>query len=115
MLRALRLLVAALAAVSAAEPGFSSQPEGGTQPYFNKDDMEALLKKEHSQRISNVYDSKNGVQCVPRHSSARLPPHIFLSTSLFLSQVHVEHREAGALPGRRRRMRQGGAVIGVFS
>lgn len=29
---------------------------------FNKDELEELLKKEHSQKISNVYDPDTGVQ-----------------------------------------------------
>lgn len=38
-------------------------------PPFNKEELEALLKKEHSQRVSNIYDNENGIQCV----SATLP------------------------------------------
>jgi hypothetical protein len=29
---------------------------------FNKDELEAILKKEHSDRVSNIYDSENGIQ-----------------------------------------------------
>jgi len=29
---------------------------------FDKNELEAVLRKEHSQRISNVYDSANGIQ-----------------------------------------------------
>ena len=36
------------------------------KPPFNKDELEALLKKEHSERISNIYDSENGIQCAAR-------------------------------------------------
>ena len=32
------------------------------KPDFDKDGLEAILKKEHSQKISNIYDSKAGVQ-----------------------------------------------------
>ena len=33
-------------------------------PPFDKDALEAILKKEHSQKVSNVYDSENSIQCV---------------------------------------------------
>ena len=36
-----------------------TRAEGAT---FNKEELEKLLRKEHSQRISNIYDSANGVQ-----------------------------------------------------
>ena len=29
---------------------------------FNKAELEAILKKEHSDRVSNIYDSENGIQ-----------------------------------------------------
>lgn len=29
---------------------------------FNKDELEAILKKEHSDRVSNIFDSENGIQ-----------------------------------------------------
>lgn len=45
------LLLLALAALGAAE-----------DPPFDKEELEAILRKEHSQRISNVYDSANGIQ-----------------------------------------------------
>ena len=38
------------------------QAAGEETPPFNKEELEALLKKEHSQRVSNVYDSENGIQ-----------------------------------------------------
>ena len=44
-------LVAALALASAADAP------------FNKEELEAILKAEHSQKISNVYDSTNDIQC----------------------------------------------------
>jgi len=47
------LLVLVACAVLAVEPG---------APPFNKDELETLLRKEHSQRISNIYDSENGIQ-----------------------------------------------------
>ena len=31
-------------------------------PPFNKDELEQVLRKEHSQKISNVYDSATGTQ-----------------------------------------------------
>jgi len=43
-------LVAALALASAADAP------------FNKEELEAILKAEHSQKISNVYDSTNDIQ-----------------------------------------------------
>ena len=36
---------------------------------FNKDELEQLLKKEHSQRVSNIYDSEAGIQCAPCHAT----------------------------------------------
>ena len=54
MLRALCLLAALLVASHAA-------PEGETPP-FDKEELEKLLRKEHSQRVSNIYDSEKGIQ-----------------------------------------------------
>ena len=31
-------------------------------PPFNKEELEELLRKEHSTRISNIYDQENGIQ-----------------------------------------------------
>lgn len=47
------LLLLALAALGGAD----DEPEA-----FNKEELEKVLRKEHSQRISNVYDSANGIQ-----------------------------------------------------
>ncbi|KAL1526825.1 hypothetical protein AB1Y20_015517 [Prymnesium parvum] len=33
-----------------------------TPPPFNKAELEAVLRKDHSQRISNIYDSESGIQ-----------------------------------------------------
>ena len=41
--------------------GSSGAPEAETPP-FDKDNLEALLRKEHSQRVSNIYDSEKGIQ-----------------------------------------------------
>ena len=61
--RAFLFLVIALFAAARADDA----------PPFNKEELEALLKKEHSQKISNIYDSQNGIQCAPPlHSRARL-------------------------------------------
>jgi hypothetical protein len=35
---------------------------GAAEGGFNKDELEALLKKEHSNKISNIYDPDTGVQ-----------------------------------------------------
>ena len=48
------LVLCALIALGACE---------GTPPPFNKAELEELLRKEHSQRISNIYDQENGIQC----------------------------------------------------
>ena len=45
---------------SEVEAGFSSSEVPGAK--FNKDELEAILKKEHSDRVSNIFDSENGVQ-----------------------------------------------------
>ena len=36
--------------------------EADKAPSFNKAELEELLRKEHSQRISNIYDSENDIQ-----------------------------------------------------
>ena len=64
-------------------------------PPFNKEELEALLKKEHSQRISNVYDNEKGIQCVCSHAHSCLPfvccPRPRLMSAAFRRplQVHV--------------------------
>lgn len=51
------LLVALVAACRAADP----DPDvPGAK--FNKAELEAILKKEHSDRVSNIYDSENDIQ-----------------------------------------------------
>ena len=35
-------------------------------PSFNKQELEDLLKKEHSDKVSNIYDSDNDIQCARR-------------------------------------------------
>eukprot|EP00316_Scyphosphaera_apsteinii_P011088 CAMPEP_0119334522 /NCGR_PEP_ID=MMETSP1333-20130426/87493_1 /TAXON_ID=418940 /ORGANISM="Scyphosphaera apsteinii, Strain RCC1455" /LENGTH=78 /DNA_ID=CAMNT_0007344829 /DNA_START=19 /DNA_END=255 /DNA_ORIENTATION=- len=36
--------------------------KAGKQPSFNKVELEELLRKDHSDRISNIYDSENNIQ-----------------------------------------------------
>ena len=43
---------------------------------FNKDELEALLRKEHSQKVSNIYDSENGIQCAAPFCSRQPRAHI---------------------------------------
>lgn len=42
-------------------------------PAFNKEELEDILRKEHSQKISNVFDAANSIQCAP--SLMRLQRH----------------------------------------
>ena len=83
--------------------GSSGAPEAETPP-FDKEELEALLRKEHSQRVSNIYDSEKGIQCAPPHSPVTFfRPRFFFATSRSAAdpwQVHLEHRESGAVPGR---------------
>ena len=55
------LLVASafLLCASRAEEEVESSASGAK---FNKDELEAILKKEHSDRVSNIFDSENGIQ-----------------------------------------------------
>lgn len=89
---------------------------------FDKDALEAILKKEHSQKVSNIYDSENKIQCVcitnnPGKNSRIV--HVLLDRDviaparacLHASQVHMEYREADSVRGRRRRVQQGRALI----
>ena len=50
------LAVALLAALAAASED---------APAFNKEELEKILKAEHSQKVSNVFDAQNNIQCVP--------------------------------------------------
>ena len=59
------LLVALAAALSSA----------ADTPPFNKAELEALLRKEHSTRISNIYDQENGIQYVARPFPTAHPWH----------------------------------------
>ena len=52
MLRALCLLAALLVGVHAADE----------TPPFDKEELETLLRKEHSQRVSNIFDSSTNTQ-----------------------------------------------------
>ena len=61
MLRALCLLAALLVGVHAADE----------TPPFDKEELETLLRKEHSQRVSNIYDSEKGIQCASPHTPAK--------------------------------------------
>ena len=61
MLRSL-IVCSLLLACSAFE---AADPE---KPPFNKEELEEILRKDHSDRISNIYDSANDIQC------ARRPP-----------------------------------------
>ena len=143
----LRLVVAA-AALTFACAFEAADPEPGAA--FNKEELEKILRAEHSTKISNVYDSENGIQCAAPHRAPRMqPPSLLLPpllpppprcrrhrrrisrraavllppppplllppprlTRLPLSsaQVHVEHRAAGAVRRRRRRLLQGRAL-----
>ena len=75
-------------------------------PPFNKAELEAMLKAEHSQKIANIYDSATSTQCA---ANRKCPPislgdeipataPLFRSTALphdppvhLAPQVHLEH------------------------
>lgn len=101
MRRATQLLaLALLAALSRADDSLEPKPLP-----FQKEELEKLLKSEHSTRISNIYDSEAGIQCAApclrRAALRRRPP---APTSAPCVQVHVGCRESGALPWRRRQV-----------
>eukprot|EP00308_Calcidiscus_leptoporus_P006492 CAMPEP_0119364732 /NCGR_PEP_ID=MMETSP1334-20130426/11649_1 /TAXON_ID=127549 /ORGANISM="Calcidiscus leptoporus, Strain RCC1130" /LENGTH=94 /DNA_ID=CAMNT_0007380517 /DNA_START=55 /DNA_END=340 /DNA_ORIENTATION=- len=50
------LAIATLGCAAAFDAG------GLKPPSFDKAELEALLRKEHSDRISNIYDSANSIQ-----------------------------------------------------
>ena len=98
------LLLALLVALAHAEESAHA---------FNKEELEKLLKEEHSQRVSNIYDNEAGIQCALPGNVKHGLNHKLLTARVHAfsrPQVHVEHREAGALPGRRRRVLKGRAV-----
>ena len=53
------LLVASAVLLCASRASEVDSPPGAK---FNKAELEAILKKEHSDRVSNIYDSENGIQ-----------------------------------------------------
>mmetsp|Transcript_12527 Transcript_12527/g.25463 ORF Transcript_12527/g.25463 Transcript_12527/m.25463 type:complete len:83 (-) Transcript_12527:323-571(-) len=55
-----RLLVASALLVCAGRASGAESEVPGAK--FNKAELEAILKKEHSDRISNIFDSENGIQ-----------------------------------------------------
>ena len=81
-------------------------------PPFNKDELEGILKKEHSQKVSNVYDSQNDIQCADSRSTNIfvLVAHTPAPLTIFSPQVHLEHRDAGAVRRCRWRVHQGRAL-----
>ena len=98
------LLLALLVALAHAEESAHA---------FNKEELEKLLKEEHSQRVSNIYDNEAGIQCALPGNVKHGLNHKLLTARVHAfsrPQVHVEYREAGALPGRRRRVLKGRAV-----
>ena len=63
--RALCLLVLLCSALRGAS--FETADEADAKPpSFNKQELEDLLKKEHSDKVSNIYDSDNDIQCARR-------------------------------------------------
>ena len=66
----------ALAALVALARGFEAAEESAAPgAKFNKDELEKILKREHSDRISNIYDSENDIQCAtPVRASVRQQP-----------------------------------------
>lgn len=80
MLRGILVLV--LAALCACEEA---------QAPFNKVELEELLRKEHSTRISNIYDSENGIQCADCQSAnpTRCCARLTLRPRRRRSQVHM--------------------------
>ena len=67
----LRLVMAA-AALSFACAFEAADPEPGAA--FNKEELEKILRAEHSTKISNVYDSENGIQCAASRRAPRMQP-----------------------------------------
>lgn len=86
MLRAL-IVCSLLLACSAFE---AADPE---KPPFNKEELEEILRKDHSDRISNIYDSANDIQCArrpPGHRTSSVATRPRLSAvSLRRLQVHL--------------------------
>ena len=64
-MRTLLRLVVAAAALTFAGAFEAADPEPGAA--FNKEELEKILRAEHSTKISNVYDSENGIQCAASH------------------------------------------------
>ena len=64
------VIVALLLAAAAAFETETSKPGA-----FNKEELEAILKKDHSDRVSNIFDSDNNIQCVSRAHTLPLPLH----------------------------------------
>jgi hypothetical protein len=86
MLRSL-IVCSLLLACSAFE---AADPE---KPPFNKEELEEILRKDHSDRISNIYDSANDIQCArrpPGHRTSSVATRPRLSAvSLRRLQVHL--------------------------
>ena len=64
-MRTLLRLAVAFAALTFACAFEAADPEPGAA--FNKEELEKILRAEHSTKISNVYDSENGIQCAASH------------------------------------------------
>ena len=95
MLRSL-IVCSLLLACSAFE---AADPE---KPPFNKEELEEILRKDHSDRISNIYDSENKIQCALIAAPLTLSGYrgVACKRSAALSQVHVGRRESRAVPWR---------------
>ena len=58
-----RVCIAIFALATSARGFEASEPDPEVPgAKFNKDELEEILRKEHSDRISNIYDSENDIQ-----------------------------------------------------
>ena len=80
------LLVLLCSALLGASSFETADSEAKQPPSFNKEELESLLKKEHSDKVSNIYDSDNDIQCARALPGARTAA----SAHRVAAQVHVE-------------------------
>ena len=59
-----RVVCIAIFALATSARGFEASEPDPEVPgaKFNKEELEEILRKEHSDRISNIYDSQNDIQ-----------------------------------------------------
>lgn len=70
-----RVCIAIFALATSARGFEASEPDPEVPgAKFNKDELEEILRKEHSDRISNIYDSENDIQYTWNVESQELCP-----------------------------------------